>query len=929
MTEKQTLRNSRPSIYDQRKKAYSAVGTRIQVAASVSKLREGNMPHHRKDSLSAITNAFAQSDAQRISEEQQLRMIDNENAIALMPEIEWACRVLVSSILSPKDMTKRELIYTIDMDWLPFEIRSAVIEKVQEDMEVIYGYSESLYPIFKDALFVKGAHPRLVLPEAAVDRVINSGETLTLESLKPLFASNNGLRGKGYLGPRQKSRSTHLNMESFEKAVKTKKEAIDEQPLMFEVLDETDGQKKLMECDLLTITDSIDALKIPSYMDAIMQSQRSDMSGRPKVDVSDFEFTDLDQEITNEAFSAPAGKKTDLSNDEFRGALYKAAPTNIVTHLRIPGRDSINRRSVGRPLVQSLPAEAVIPLHVPGDPKRHIGYLVLYDENGHPITLAGAEQVVARASALYNATNSSNAVGRSAMGSMIISKAARNLTGGNDVTQFHELSKIFEELVEEDILTRLKNGAFPTGAEIADTNDLYTLMLARTLSSMRTRIVFIPVEMISYFAFDYHNNGVGKSLLDANKMLISMRAGMLLARTTGEMRNSIPLTEVTVKIDEDDPDWEKTLEDSIDLMSKTRQPQYPLTTLAVNDLMDWIHRAGFVYKFEGHPQMPDSGYTFEKIRHDNQLPDQEFYQELGKQLYMGFGIPPELMDTTYDPEFATAIAARNIMFTQTILEQQKKASAMITDDIRRLVLSDGTIVSEIVTMLKAKWAMIAKSIPAKEKKLYQADPKGYAKNLIERIIESIIVKLPSPDTTTLANQMQDFTEREDAIEKGLNYVLGPDVLSADIGGELVGKLEAIRGTVKSALMRQWMADNGVLPELAQIAAVDEGGKPAFDLFNIEKVHLTGIMTNLLSFARAIAPLKAAVQKDSEALELGDQGADAGGSFDTGAGDDSGMDGFGGFGDDDMSAESSETELTEGPSDTQPEGDSKPDTEASI
>lgn len=914
MAEKQNLRNTRPSVYEQRKKAYSAIGTRVQAAAHVSKLREGNMPHHRKDSLSSITNAFAQADAQRISEEQQLRMIDNENAIALMPEIEWASRVLISSILSPKDMTKRELIYSIDMDWLPYEIRSAVIEKVQEDMENIYGYSESLYHIFKDALFKQGAHPRLILPEAAVDRVINSGETLTLESIKPIF-SKNGLKGKGYLGKRQKQASTHLNMESFQKAVGEKHEVIDEEPLYFEVQDDK-GQKTLEPLELITITDSIDALKVPSYMDAIMQSQRSMMSGRPEISTDDFEFEDIEgmQEATNEAFSAPKNQKTDLTINEFRGALYKAAPSNIVTHLRIPGRDSINRRSVGRPLVMSLPPEAVIPLHVPGDPKRHIGYLVLYDENGHPITLAGAEQVVARASTLYNATNSANSVGRSAMGSMIISKAARNLTGGNDVTQFHELAKIFEELVEEDILTRLKNGAFPTGATIGDSNDLYTLMLARTLSSMRTRIVFIPVEMISYFAFDYHNNGVGKSLLDANKMLISMRAGMLLARTTGEMRNSIPLTEVTVKIDEDDPDWEKTLEDSIDLMSKTRQPQYPLTTLAVNDLMDWIHRAGFVYKFEGHPQMPDSGYTFEKIRHDNQLPDQEFYQELGKQLYMGFGIPPELMDTTYDPEFATAIAARNIMFTQTILEQQKKASALITDDIRRLVLSDGTITSEIVTMLKGKWAMIAKSIPSEEKRLYAADPKGYAKKLIERIIESIIIRLPTPDSTTLKNQMEDFDEKEQAYEKALNYVLGPDVLSADIGGELVGKLEAIRGTVKAALMRKYMASEGILPELADISSVDEGGKPAFDLLNIEKTHLTGIMINLLSFAKSIKPLQDAVQKDSESMGLGDggtSGGDFGGGFDTGGGDEGGDSGGDGLGDFDLGGDNtSESETTE-------------------
>lgn len=888
------LSNTSLTPATQRAQAYNVIGSRSLTAALVSKLREGNAQHHNKNAPAILTGSVSQSDMVTMSQEQQLRTIDNENAINLMPEIEWACRVLVSSILSPKDMTKRDLIYNIDLDWIPPSAKAAILEQVKKEMESVYDYGNSLYHIFKEALFTKGSHPRLVLPEAAVDRIINSGETLTMESLGDIYSPDKkSLKRKGYFGahPRfNKTSDSFITMESYARAKNINGSNSSDEAFIIELDPElvskdtsiSNKNQLISTLEMISITDNFEALKLPSYLEVIAASERQKLAGRPEISLGDMSFLKKGGESTNESFinPAPVSKNSKLNPNEFRNAVYKGAPNNMVTHLQIPGRSSLKRRSVGRPLVLSLPSEAVIPVHIPGDPRRKLGYLIMVGENGHPISLEAADQTIARGRAMFNSLNGSNSTGKDAMGSMILSKAARNLTGGQQVTKFRELSKIFEQLVEENIIPRLMNGAYPGGAEIADTADLYTLMLSRTLCSMRTRLIFVPAEMITYFAFDYHSNGMGKSLLDANKMLIAFRAGLLLTRMTGEMRNSIPLTKITMKFDEDDADWEKTWEEASDAITKTRQPQYPLSTLAVNDLMDWVHRAGFVWSFENHPRLPDTGFDFEKISHENPLPDKEFYDGLGRQIYMGFGIPPELMDSTYDPEFAIAVASRNIMFTQTILEHQKVASGLMTEDHHRLIMSDGLMLNEIVAVVKSKWGEITSKLPDDKKDAFEADPIRFAIDLVETIVTSITVSLPQPDATTIENQQERYQEYSDFVDMTLKNFVSDSLISPDIAPELAGKITAMIPSIEAALKRKFMADNNILPELFEISMVDEEGRPSFDLLQITEDHLAGLAVNLMGFAKAIVPIEQAVVKDSETLNLGNE---AQGGFGSGAG----------------------------------------------
>ena len=277
-----------------RAQVFNHIGSRTLVAAQVSKLREGNATHHQANARSHLTTALAQSDMLQISQEQQIRIIDNENALTLMPEIEWASRVLVSSILSPKDMTKRELVYTIDIDWIPPTVAATILEEIKQEMSRTYDYANTLYSIFKDCLFTKGSHSRLILPEAAVDRVINSGETLTMEGLNNLFDKSSGkLKRKGFFGKFKgnvKNKTSAINMESFVRANASKAESSPDEAFFIPSEKDANGEVVFTEHEFITLTDNVDALKLTGYLESIAAASRETILGLPEANFNDFDF---------------------------------------------------------------------------------------------------------------------------------------------------------------------------------------------------------------------------------------------------------------------------------------------------------------------------------------------------------------------------------------------------------------------------------------------------------------------------------------------------------------------------------------------------------------------------------------------------------------------------------------------------------------
>jgi len=777
-----------------------------------------------------------QSQINTISDSIKTRLQDNENIIELFPDIELAIQILVSSIISPKDMVKSELIYRALEPIFPAEVILKLNTIVSEHFENYYNIKNDLQKILRDTLFTTGSYVKAILPESIVDELINQNKVVSTESLTELFKTNKDIVNLGILGNPGKNQP-RLALERFNSNSQTTN--IRPFPL--------DNNGKISLENLVEVTDNYKLLKLPKVIDA---------SNKAK----------LKSIIKGNTLSLEADK---LSTHDLSTILYKTNSNDSQPFIVIPSTNNTKRKSVGRPLVLQLPSESVIPVYTPGSENKHIGYFVLVDSDGNPLTINSNKESVDGLSSLLN-----NSQGNS-LSSSLIQKAKTNLVNKSKVVTIDDITRIYGNIIETDLVERLNNGLYGSNVSVANNEAIYRIMLARSLSSKYTRLIFIPAELTTYFAFKYFTNGVGKSYLDDIKVLTSLRAIMLFAKVMALTKNSINLTHVNITLDPNDPDPEKTLEVATHEVLKMRQQYFPLGTISTVDLVDWIQRAGFEFSFEGHPGLPQTKFDFESKNLQHTVPDSDLDELLRKQTYMAMGLSPEVVDNGFNSEFATTVISNNILLSKRVIQLQETFTNQLTDFCHKVINNDTIINAELKEVLVANIGLIEKMLDDNEKEVLRTDKDRFINDLIERYVNNLKIDLPKPDITTLETQVTSYDSYVEALDKTLDAWINSEFITSNFAGNISDNVDSIKAVVKSYYIRRWMAENGFMPELNDIVTTTEDGKPTIDIYDINKNHMEGIIRSSIKFINAITPIKEAADKDLESLikDSGDSSSD--------------------------------------------------------
>ena len=147
------------------------VGTNNSHLSVVPKLiRDKNVNNIEEDRITVNRNLLEQLHNKVESNRQ-----NNKNIIKLFPDIELAIQILVSYILSPKKMTDTQLNYKFKKDFEATPgLTSAILELIRGYIEEEHELEDRLAEIVREALFNSGSYCLAVIPEAAVDEVINA-----------------------------------------------------------------------------------------------------------------------------------------------------------------------------------------------------------------------------------------------------------------------------------------------------------------------------------------------------------------------------------------------------------------------------------------------------------------------------------------------------------------------------------------------------------------------------------------------------------------------------------------------------------------------------------------------------------------------------------------------------------------------------------
>lgn len=863
------------------KKPAGSILTDPELASVIAKLQR---PRDRVDT--AISNPDGASGmtvagAQEISRSIMARMEDNQNTMQLFPDIELAEQIVISSILAPKDMGSSELIYKLTDNRFPAVLTNELLGVLKEHISKNYKLREQCSDILSDAMFKKGSHVKAILPESAVDELINSNSVVATENIFPsdIFADRTGssLTSMNLLGsPVPKDTTERRNPKYVLESIVNAGAGVSPS-----IYSEDESVRKALE-GLVEVTDNYNLLKFQKLVDAISVSSVRKAVGT-RLDKASMTFA-------TESYKFFEGKKAEgkMTEEQMKQLLYRNSVSQYKPFLTIPSKDNLRRKSVGRPMVIDIPSEAAVPIHVPGYPEKHIGYMVPVDADGNFITLGSAFDNATGMAGMMSSDKSN-----SSLGSLLTEKARKNLATQNEQPTIENATEIYADIIEKDFLQRLANGKYGRELRIGRNMDIMRIMLIRALKAQFTRLVYVPAEYVTYFAFKYHDNGVGKSYLDDLANITSLRALVLFSKTMARVKSSIETTHVNVKLDPRDHDPAGTLEKAKHLIAKTRQQFFPHGLNRVVDLTDWISRAGIQITFEGHPKMPTTSFDFETKNMQHPPPDDGLEEDFRYQTYMHFGLSPDAVDTAAKSDFATVIEKSSIMFSKRVTVWSDTFSEDLTDYARKILNNDNELIDALLEVLKNHKSEIDSMMTDEEKEFYTTHPKEFSEFLIYQFSSSLKVDLPKPEFTSLQNMNTSFSDRANAYKAAIEYVIDESVLPSDLGGEASNYVATLQKVWLAGLMRKWMAENNYVPEVMEISQLSEEGKPAIDLLELTESHSKNLMLAVATLLNKVKSARVATDADLAKINAGDSsssGVDTSSSSsseDTGGGEEGG------------------------------------------
>lgn len=857
--------------------ALRLVTTNPQTAATLSKLRRDSRRVLMKDEDRArIVN---RDELLKIAASTRRAVTENEDVFQLFPDMELAVQVTSSMVLSPRDMINTVVNYKFNRTVIPTGPARDITSSLEEYIEREYGITADLNDVLRESYFTKGSHIMMYLPENIVDEVINGQARPSMEALKDIAIDSS----YGFLGSQFGSTQTEHSIPSAESFYQRTSRYDRESKVYFTVSKE-EAKKGALEiptsasaegaCVLpgVEITDNFNFIKVARNKKKILKKTMQSIirSGGPKT-IGPNTLRGLNVSSEAVANYNPDDKDKKLTPLELRNVLYKPGESSSQHMVTVDSIGLNRRKSIGKPLALKIPSVAAAPVYTPGNEKDHIAYFLFLDEDGNFIT----EDTMGLnfgddAQAILTGSSGFSSSSRNAL----ITRASNNLNGSRDSKRqptINDVSIIYAEILEKNLLNRLANGINGRNVRLADNSEIYRVMFARTLSGRYTRVLYVPAEMVSYIAFRYFNNGVGKSIIEDVKNLIGVRATILMSKVFAYIRSSINTTTVDVELDPDDPDVIDTVENVRDIVTAGRRSMLMFNNINIDDLTHWIQRAGITINPKGHKGLPEMTYAVTAGNTEHKIPDNEFDEDLRKQTYMAFGTSPEQVDNAFDPDFATTSKNANLNSQKRAGQIRSELMRQVTDRVRMICTYDMEVRDIIREKIKAEIAAIKANLPQEN------DYEGLSdEELVEMImgeyIDSVYLEIPDPDGKSAEIKAEDLKSYEEMLETALKYFVGDEMIASEEFGEIAQVIKDNMPAIKAYFMRQWMADNDVLPQLLDLVTQDEDGQPNFNVFNLVSDYMKKLTPSFVALKAENEKIKAAADTDVTTIKNGNPDA---------------------------------------------------------
>lgn len=792
-------------------------------------------------------------------------IIDGRNLTRLLPDIKVARMLLVSAIQSPNDLMSCALTYSNDADDFG-NLKAGLIEIIKTNFESIHKIEEIIPVWLDEILFDKGAKIISTIPESGIEEIINSDihdreARLRIESFGNSITESGALPPIGLLGsPKtdkttpsakmtlsgiaQRARRLVAAHESAAGVVTLAKVQLT-QERKFSLKD------KQVEGNDVTINyvlqDNTDILKLKKLNERLaVEEARVRLRDHFGANIfgaegwDDLDSYGEDETVGTESYgdvsanptvTQPRGANSQVfnfSDNAAHGVIrkreYHWTPVKTVSNTF--------RKNIGEPTIIDIPAECVIPVYLQGRPSDHIGYFLAIDQTGGFVTVTDDTDY-------YREMQASRDTNDNTAGQMIeqVNQSTYGTNQSRRTANVREDQQLLSAAVlNHNFLESLEHGAYK-GIKLAlgNTEGVSRLMLQRALVGDHTHFLYVPKDLITYIAFDYNDYGVGVSLLAQNKMQGAIRAMMQFTNTQTAINNAIIHTRIDVTFDEYESDPERTIEQIYHEAVRRRISAYPLGVSSPLDQLEYLAIAGTSINVENHPSYPGTKVDFDYFNNSIAQIDTEFTDGLKRDFLQGLGINPESIDMSMGVELAQSIVTSNLLLAKRAMIYQDKFCSGMTDHLKKYCLQSPKLRAELVQHI------LDNRDDFKGRKFHSALAKDgeqsttIANKLVLKFISHLYLELPRPDLNTMEMQLAGLEAKDAFYEQVVQYVISPDIIADwEVGETVTNALDHFRVMFKNYLMRQYIQEENIAPELFTLLGFDEGSSKITSLLESSK-----------------------------------------------------------------------------------------------
>lgn len=836
---------------------------------------------------------------------------DIEKMKLLAPEINQASIIRVSTIMSPNDLQEGVFKCAIDeLEELDESIRAEISEYITDFINEVLNLGGKADDWCKQCLYGAGSVPIFTFPSTHFQAFKKDGLQTDTSTMRVVSTENGGKIGNEALTTPEAYYTEQTRKMIWDKKIVSNPTAATESftILMDKASEKQDLYKAVME-DLHVLNPDIfsfnDEDKIPDEILTSLESMKVTLT--KKLDEGDVIKLSENPEIIKFAGEYKNFKKKNLDR-KYEESLNSYMYYRIDELVSMQKYEENDEKELGHPFYMVLPPESVIPIHVPGNPKEHLGYLVLIDEFGHPLA--------ATDSASKGCCGGSVGAAHQAM--------FGSACGGNKLDRYSKAmsNSVFDHLLDNYIKAKL-NGMGLDSVDVEKANGIANVMFFRLLEHKRTGMVFVPPTLMTYLCFDYRSNGTGKSLLEDIHFILSLRATFMVASVMAMANDSVNHHNISLTFDEKTTNYEQIMDMVANQYVDKRKMKLSIDptdisrNIARNALTISPKNMAGIQGFD----IENTNQAGTSVKVDNDL-----MSTFDTMLVTALGVPYAALNQLSETEYSRSVVTGNLFFSKQIKKDQNVLCKHMEQFVKTYIKYSRTLKEGILNIIKSKGKLNDKvnTNTAANTNDGVIDTKDMPV-IMAKIIDHIQLRLPTPNIAPDKAQYSELKEYLATIDELANVLFANELV-----GQEDMKAQGMLGIIR-AFWKKYTCED-IFNRL--------GGFNTLELPSVE--DLSGDQIKWVEFSQALNNFAKLLEESRTQLTTattdgfggssdsfgGGMGMDDGMGGDMGGGDDfgGGMDDMGGM-EEPTDMDDTGMEEEPAPSETDQPGTNEPPTES--